>query len=61
MVDAIVFLSIGFGAAFFVVWLVRPELRAWIERPKYRFQQNVQSYDLAQQGGKNPRPGNEPL
>jgi hypothetical protein len=24
---------------------MRPDLRAWIERPKYKFQANVQSYD----------------
>ena len=41
----IVFSAIGFAAAFFVAWLVRPDLRAWIERPKYKFQANVQSYD----------------
>jgi hypothetical protein len=34
-----------FAAVFFVFWLVRPDLRAWIERPKYRFLSNVQSYD----------------
>jgi hypothetical protein len=34
-----------FAAAFFVAWLARPDLRVWIERPKYRFQANVQSYD----------------
>ena len=41
----IVLFAIVFAVAFFVVWLIRPELRAWIERPKYRFQSNVQSYD----------------
>ena len=41
----IVFSAVGFAAAFFVAWLVRPDLRAWIERPKYKFQANVQSYD----------------
>ena len=49
MVDLIVFLSIAFGVVFFLIWLVRPDLRAWIERPKYRFQSNVQSYDQRQQ------------
>ena len=41
----IVFSAIAFAGAFFVAWLIRPDLRAWIERPKYRFQANVQSYD----------------
>ena len=27
---------------------MRPDLRAWIERPKYRFQANVQNYDQVQ-------------
>jgi len=48
MVDWIVFGSIAFGVIFFAAWLVRPDLRAWIERPKYRFQANVQSYDQSQ-------------
>jgi hypothetical protein len=48
MVDVIVFSSVAFVALFLVVWVVRPDLRAWIERPKYRFQANVQSYDQAQ-------------
>ena len=46
--DIIVLLAIVFAAAFFAAWLVRPDLRAWIERPKYRFQANVRSYDKAQ-------------
>ena len=47
----IVFSAIGFAAVFFVVWLIRPDLRAWIERPKYRFQANVQNYDHVRCGG----------
>ncbi len=43
--DIIVFSAVGFAAVFFAAWLVRPDLRAWIERPKYQFQENVQSYD----------------
>ena len=43
--NLIVFSSIVFAVVFFVFWLVRPDLRAWIERPKYRFLSNVQSYD----------------
>jgi hypothetical protein len=45
IVNLIVFLSIVFALVFSVFWLVRPDLRAWIERPKYRFQANVQNYD----------------
>jgi hypothetical protein len=43
--DIIVLSAIVFAAAFFVAWLARPDLRVWIERPKYRLQANVQGYD----------------
>jgi hypothetical protein len=52
MIDLIVFSSIGFVVLFFLVWIARPDLRAWIEKPKYRFQANVQSYDQAQRAAK---------
>ena len=52
IVDLIVVSSILFAVVFFAFWLVRPDLRAWIERPKYRFLSNVQSYD--QRRGANP-------
>ena len=48
MMDAIVLTAIACAAVFIVAWLLRPDLRAWIERPKYRFQANVRSYDQAQ-------------
>lgn len=51
IMDAIVFSSVLFAILFFGAWLVFPNLRAWIERPKYRFQANVQSYDQAQKAG----------
>jgi hypothetical protein len=47
----IVVASIVFGVLFFLAWLVRPDVRAWIERPKYRFQENVRRYDEAGGGG----------
>jgi hypothetical protein len=43
--DAIVFLAVAFAIAFLAAWMVSPGLRTWIERPKYRFQKDVQSYD----------------
>ena len=52
--DIIVFSAIAFTAGFFVAWLARPDLRAWIERPKYRFQANVQHYDHTRREGGNP-------
>lgn len=42
---AIVIGSIVFAAAFILAWLARPDLRAWIEQPKHRFQANVRQYD----------------
>ena len=50
IIDLIVFSSLVFGVVFFAAWLRLPRLRAWIERPKYRFQANVQSYDEDQAG-----------
>ena len=43
--DVVVYLSLAFTAAFVVAWALRPDLRAWVERPKYLFLQNVQRYD----------------
>jgi hypothetical protein len=48
MIDAIVFTAIVSAAVFVSAWLLRPDLRARIERPKYRFQSNLQSFDRAQ-------------
>ena len=45
MADAIVLASTLLSVAFFVAWLLLPSLRAWIERPKYRFQQELERYD----------------
>jgi hypothetical protein len=41
----IVFGSIAFAAGFCLAWLVRPEVRAWLETPKHRFQASVRRYD----------------
>jgi len=43
--DIIVLLALAFAIVFTVAWSVSPDLRAWIERPKYRFQKNLRSYD----------------
>jgi len=55
MMDAIVLTAVICAAVFIVAWLLRPDLRAWIERPKYRFQANVRSYDQAQSATENSR------
>jgi len=43
--DIIVLSSILFAAVFAAAWLARPDLRAWIERPKHEFQASVRRYD----------------
>jgi hypothetical protein len=45
MADVIVFGSAGLAAAFVLVWLLRPDLRAWMEQPKHRFQDAARRYD----------------
>ncbi|MBZ5602622.1 MAG: hypothetical protein LAO79_09985 [Acidobacteriia bacterium] len=45
LMDVIVFLAMAFAVVFLLAWAASPRLRAWIERPKYRFQENVRSYD----------------
>lgn len=45
--DIIVWSSAAFAAVFFLAWLLRPGLRAFIERPKHRFQDAVREYDRA--------------
>jgi hypothetical protein len=49
--DAIVLSSIVLTGAFVAAWLRVPGLRAWIERPKYQFQDAVRRYDCAQRDG----------
>jgi len=34
-----------FGLAFVLAWLLRPELRAWLEAPKQQFFERVEQYD----------------
>jgi len=40
-----VLLAVVFAVVFLAAWLISPSLRIWIERPKYRFLADVQSYD----------------
>jgi len=60
IIDVIVYSSIAFAVVFLAVWLVVPDLRAWVERPKYRFQANVQSYDKVQATRLDSGKRNEP-
>jgi len=51
----IVILSLGLGLAFGVAWFIRPDVRAGIEAPKYRFQDRVRRYDRqCRPGGDHP-------
>lgn len=52
--DVIVGLALLFTLAFLAAWLISPRLRAWVERPKYRFQADVRAYDQNQKGRKSP-------
>jgi hypothetical protein len=37
--------SAALATALSVAWFLSPELRAWLEQPKHRFQAAVQQYD----------------
>jgi hypothetical protein len=43
--NVIVVMSVLLSVAFVAAWLALPGLRAWLERPKHRFQEHVQRYD----------------
>ena len=45
MAEVIVFGSIIFAAVFALVWLLSPDVRAWLERPKFQFQDATRRYD----------------
>jgi hypothetical protein len=51
--DAVVSVAVVFATVFLAAWLISPRLRAWIERPKYRFLADVQSYDQTQRQGRD--------
>ena len=55
MADLIVLLSLLFAIAFVAAWVFLPGVRAWIERPKHRFQDNVQKYEQARMAAEKPR------
>ena len=46
--DIIVGASAAATLAFVIAWALRPDLRNWIERPKYHFLAAVRRYDHAQ-------------
>jgi hypothetical protein len=52
MAAIIVIGSIVFGAAMTLAWLLRPDMRSWMEEPKLRFQNDARRYDRAVGGGR---------
>ena len=53
LMDASVLAVVVFAVIFLAAWLARPDLRAWVERPKYRFQADVQNYDRMAKRGRD--------
>lgn len=49
--DIIVIVSVMATVAFVLAWAVRPDLRAWIERPKHHFLSAVRQYDQKSPAG----------
>jgi hypothetical protein len=47
-------LSVLFTLGLVVAWIVRPDLRSWIERPKHRFLESVREYDAAERDRRAP-------
>jgi hypothetical protein len=43
--DLIILIALVFALVFVAAWAFSPTLRAWIERPKYRFLADVEDYD----------------
>lgn len=50
MGEIIVCAAAAIAAAFTVAWIVRPDLRAFIERPKHQFRDAVLEYDRLGKG-----------
>jgi hypothetical protein len=43
--DWIVLIAVVLAVVFIAAWVSSPNMRAWIERPKYRFLTDVEGYD----------------
>ena len=50
--NVIVGASMGLTLAFVAAWAMSPRLRAWIERPKYHFQDALDDYDRSKPHGR---------
>jgi hypothetical protein len=50
VIDWIVFTAVGILVAFTAAWVLRPDLRSWIEEPKHRFLENVAEFERQREG-----------
>lgn len=54
--DVVVVGAVALAVAFSVAWALRPDLRAWVERPKHRLDERLRAFDAAlgpqQDGGR---------
>lgn len=52
MINVMVFSAAGVLAAMVIAWMLRPDLRQWIEQPKYQFLEQAIRYDEAKEASK---------
>ena len=52
--DTIVMLSLVLAFMYFLSWIMRSDIRKQIERPKYRFQDQVRNFDSRFNNGDSP-------
>ncbi len=45
IINLVVMGSLMLGGLYFIVWLLRKDVRAKIEEPKYRFQKNINDFE----------------
>jgi hypothetical protein len=50
MAELIVGGTVAFAVALALAWLLRPDLRAWLEEPKHRLQADLLRYDRQRAG-----------
>ncbi len=51
MINLLVFGAAGAAVVFVLVWAGSPGLRVWIERPKYKFLEDVRRADGSKETG----------
>ena len=52
MINVMVFSAAGVLAAMVIAWMLRPDLRQWIEQPKYQFLEQAIRYDEGNEASK---------